>query len=83
MSQHQIQKYLVQLRLKQKHHHWQCVRILGIEFPENEKNMSNEIFKTYFGYHTPPFLVEDLYKVNQDKNDKMASRTNDTLLTLD
>ena len=45
--------------------------------------MSNEIFKTYFGYHTPPFLVEDLYKVNQDKNDKIASRTNDTLLTLD
>ena len=29
-----------------------------------EENMSNEIFREYFGYQNPSFLVENLLKTN-------------------
>ena len=38
--------------------------------------------KTYFGYHTPSFSVKDLYKGNQNKNEKIASQINDSLIEL-
>lgn len=44
-----------------------------------KKNMNNEIFKTYFGYHTPSFLVKDFYKVNKYKKEKIVNQINDSL----
>ena len=41
--------------------------------------MNNEIFKTYFGYHTPSFLVKDFYKVNKYKKEKIVNQINDSL----
>ena len=37
------------------------------EIVSNEKTNS-EIFNEYYGYQSPPFLAEDLFKVNQVKN---------------
>ena len=37
---------------------------------------------TYFGYHTPSFLSIGLYKVNKNKNEKIANQSNDSLIKL-
>ena len=34
------------------------------------------------GYHTPSFLLMGLYKVNKDKNEKIANQINDSLIEL-
>ena len=33
-------------------------------------------------YHTPSFLVKNLYKVNQNKNEKIENQINDSLIQL-
>lgn len=40
------------------------------------------LIKTYFGYHTPLFSVKDLYKGNQNINEKIANQINDSLIEL-
>ena len=40
------------------------------------------LIKTYFGYQTPSFSVKDLYKGNQNINEKIASQINDSLIEL-
>ena len=42
--------------------------------------MNSKTIKNYFGYHTPSFLVKDLYKVNQNKSEKIANQINDLLI---
>ena len=42
--------------------------------------MNSETIKTQFGYHTPQFLVKDLYKVSQNKSEKIANQINDLLV---
>ena len=34
-----------------------------------EKNINEQIFKEYFSYASPSFLVKDLSESNQNKND--------------
>ena len=40
------------------------------------------LIKTYFGYHIPLFSVKDLYKGNQNINEKIANQINDSLIEL-
>ena len=44
------------------------------ENENEEKNINNEIFNTCFGYQTPSFLANDLFKVNKNKNEKIKLR---------
>ena len=53
------------------------------EIENEEKNMNNKIFNAYFGYYTPSSLVEDLYKVNQYKNEKFLNQINDSLIEIE
>ena len=41
-----------------------------------------KIFRDYFGYHNLSFLVEDLFKTNQAKNEQIVHQANDTLIHL-
>ena len=34
----------------------------------DEKKVNNEIFKEYFGYQNPSFLIKDLHQTNQAEN---------------
>ena len=47
-----------------------------------EKNINKKIFKDYFLYQHPSFLVEDLYEVNQDENKITVNLVNDVLIDL-
>ena len=39
------------------------------EIKNEEKNVNEQMFREYFQYHVPSFLVKDLYEDNQIKND--------------
>ena len=47
-----------------------------------EKNMNEQIFKEYFGYESPSFLIKDLYESNQNKNDMIVKYLNESLIDL-
>ena len=72
MSQHQIQKYLAHLRLKTKISPLTLREEFLDKIANKDKNMNHEIFKTYIGYQILSFLLEDFYKVNQDKNNLIS-----------
>ena len=40
---------------------------------KNNNKKNPEIFKDYFEYHNPSFLIKDLFKANLDGNQKIAS----------
>ena len=47
-----------------------------------EKNTNEPIFNEFINYHYPSFLLKDLYKDNQNKNDKIAKNINESLIHL-
>ena len=49
------------------------------EIKNNERNISNEVFREYFGCQSPSFLVEDLLKANGAKNKQMVEQTIDSI----
>ena len=52
---------------------------------KNKKNTNKktpEIFKDYFEYHNPLFLIKDLFKANLDGNEKIASWVSNLLIDL-
>ena len=46
------------------------------------KNINKQIFKEYFGYESPSFLVKDLYESKQNKNDMIVKYLNESLIDL-
>ena len=46
------------------------------------KIRNEQIFKEYFFYRTPLFLVKELYNSNQNINDEIVKHINDTLIEL-
>ena len=44
------------------------------EIRDEEKYINNEIFKAYFEYQNPLFLVKDLLKANQVKNNQVENQ---------
>ena len=46
------------------------------EIANEEKTISDELFKTYFGYHNASFLKKYLFKDNNAKNEVNDSSTN-------
>ena len=50
------------------------------EIENKEKNINERIFKEYFNYHSPSFLVKDLYKNNQ--NNEIVKYINKSLIDL-
>ena len=46
----------------------------------HEANINTEIFNEYFKYQNTPFLVKDLYNVNQTKNKKIGNQVLDALI---
>ena len=44
------------------------------EIENEQKNINEQIFKEYFKYHSPSFLVKDLYKNKQ--SDKIVKYIN-------
>ena len=47
-----------------------------------KKNMNEQIFREYFNYHSPSFLVKDLYEDEQNENDKIVKNLNKSLINL-
>ena len=47
-----------------------------------EKNVNEQIFKEYFGYESPSFLVKDLYENNKNKNDMIVKYLHESLIDL-
>ena len=47
-----------------------------------EKNINEHIFKEYFGYESPSFLVKDLHESHQNKNDMVVKYLNESLIDL-
>ena len=52
------------------------------EIKNEEKNINEQIFKEYFGYESPSFLVKDVYEGNQNKNDMIVKYLNESLIDL-
>ena len=52
------------------------------EIKNEEKNINDKIFRDYFWYQTPSFLVKHLYEVDQDKNEETVDLANDELIEL-
>ena len=48
------------------------------EIKNDEKNMNDQIFQEYFGYHSPSILVKDLLY----KNDTIVKYINESLIDL-
>ena len=42
----------------------------------------SKFFRGYFNYQSPSFLVKDLYKFNQNKNDTIVKYLNESLIDL-
>ena len=42
----------------------------------------SKFFRKYFNYQSPSFLVKDLYKFNQNKNDTIIKYLNESLIDL-
>ena len=42
----------------------------------------SKFFREYFNYQSPSFLVKDLYKFNQNKNDTIIKYLNESLIDL-
>ena len=59
---------------------------LGEEFSNKikneEKNISEQIFKEYFCHESPSFLVKDLYESKQNKNDVIVKYLNESVIDL-
>ena len=47
-----------------------------------EKLEMSKYSKNFFFYHTPLFLVKELYNSNQNINDEIVKHINDTLIEL-
>ena len=52
------------------------------EIENDKKNINNEIFMEYFNHHNPSFLIEDLHKANQAKNQQTINKVNNALIGL-
>ena len=52
------------------------------EIKKYGKIRNEQIFKEFFFYHTPLFLVKELYNSNQNINDEIVKHINDTLIEL-
>ena len=52
------------------------------EIKNEEKNINEQIFREYFNYQSPPFLVKDLYEDNQKKNDRIVKYLSESLINL-
>ena len=46
------------------------------------KNIFEQMFREYFNYQFPSFLVKDLYEDNQNKNDIIVEYLNESLIDL-
>ena len=44
----------------------------------NNEKTNSEIFNEYYGYQSPSFLAEDLFKVNQVKNNQIVNQSNNS-----
>ena len=58
--------------------HQKCIN----EIRNCGKIRNEQIFKEYFFYRTPLFLVKELYNSNQNINDEIVKHINDTLIEL-
>ena len=47
-----------------------------------EKNINDQIFREYFNYESPSFLVRDLYEHNQNKTYISIKYLNESLIHL-
>ena len=52
------------------------------EIGNEERNKNRKILREYFNYQTPSFLKKQLYKDNQNKNDKIVEYLNESLINL-
>ena len=52
------------------------------EIIADEKHINNEIFLHYFKYQNLPFLVKDLIRAKQNKNEKLVNNINNGLIDL-
>ena len=52
------------------------------EIKNDEKNINEQITKKHFYYHTPLFLVKELYNSNQNLNYEIVKHINDALIEL-
>ena len=43
------------------------------EIEQDEKHITNEIFKQYLGYQNPSFLAKNLIQANQAKNNQIVN----------
>ena len=50
------------------------------EIIAEEKDINNEIFSDYFKYQNPLFLVKDLIRAKQNKNEKLVNNINNGLI---
>ena len=52
------------------------------EIKNEENNINEQIFKEYFTYNSPSFLVKDLYEDNKIKKDIIVKHLNELLINL-
>ena len=58
------------------------MNIFYMKLKTMKKNINGQMLKDYFGYNFPSFLVKDLYKSHQNKNDTTAKYINESLIDL-
>ena len=52
------------------------------EIKHKEKKINEQIFREYFNYQSSLFLIKDLHKANQTKNDIIVKYLNESLIDL-
>ena len=52
------------------------------EIIADQKDISDEIFSSYFKYQNPSFLTKDLIRAKQAKNEQLVNIINDELIDL-
>ena len=52
------------------------------EIKKGDKNISEQIFREYFTYNAPSFLVKDFCENNKNKNDIFIKHFNESLFNL-
>ena len=59
-----------------------CVKNFYMKLKIKKKNINDQVFRQYFHYQSPSFLLQDLHEDNQNKNNIIVKYLNESLINL-
>ena len=59
-----------------------CMKNFLMKLKIKKKNINDQVFRQYFHYQSPSFLLQDLHEDNQNKNNIIVKYLNESLINL-